>query len=151
MTTTSWSRASAASRSREVEYKLGLRERMAIFNGVAVGGGRRDCTATGDEGTVRVDHEAAPDGGPTQQHAKAHFITPCQGQVDPEPPAREGQRRAHHGAAFDVTVAGPDVAHVDQRRLHPEPERLVVLERVEHEAETGRGAPGDHLDVPGVQ
>src|SRR5262245_28014801 len=127
MTLTVWSRASAASRSREVEYKLGLRDRMAIFTVRTGLGGRRDCTATAGEAAVGIDHESAADRRPPQQHAEPHLVAPCQREIDAEPLACDRERRAYDRTSFYFPVARPDIPDVHQRRLHPHRERLVVL------------------------
>src|SRR4029453_4679075 len=104
MTLTVWPRASAASRSRDVEYRFALRERMASFigshgrsddRGVEIhlrrGG---DCTAPPQEGTCRIDDKPAPDRLPPQQHAEPHLVTASQGQLDAEALVTEHDRGA---------------------------------------------------------
>src|SRR6266545_1472776 len=127
MILTVWSRASAASRSREVEYKLGLRDRMAIFTTRTMLSGRRDCTAAAHEAAVRVDHEPAAYRRPTQQHAEPHLVAPRQGEIDAETPAGDRQRRSYDRTSFYFPVARPDIPDVHQRRLDPHSERVVVL------------------------
>src|SRR4029453_17129222 len=106
MTLTVWPRASAASRSRDVEYRFALRERMASFigshgrsddRGVEIhlrrGG---DCTAPAQEGTCRIDDKPAPDRLPPQQHAEPHLVTPGEGELDGEALVAQ-----HHARADD--------------------------------------------------
>src|SRR5215510_11736204 len=117
MTRTLWPRASAAWRSRDVEYKFALRERRASFigshersddRGVEIhlrrGG---DCTAPAQEGTCRIDDKPAPDRLPPQQHAEPHLISARQGQLDAEALVTQHDRRADHRPDLERPVARP--------------------------------------------
>src|SRR6266545_2750751 len=105
MTRTVWPRASAASRSREVEYRLGLRERMAIFtieSQIREACRRGDCTSTTDEGLTRIYDETLTNCRTTEKHPETHLVASGEREINAETAAVHRQHGAHHRAPLDV-------------------------------------------------
>src|SRR3954467_14562402 len=75
-----------------------------------------------------VDDEPAPDGGPAEQHAETHLVSPREAQFDLELLPVDAHGGPDDRSHVDLAVRAAHLAVLDERSRRRDDDRVVVLQ-----------------------